>query len=167
MENDVEENSDDGEVRHDGSGVRPYRTEFAELADSRQTVEYGDGLQKHEREGGTHGIERKNPYEKRQHANVRIREKEEISETPLAGVGIPSEKHHRGNARERERDVGNEERIDWRAFEEAVSELDEMDDGKNERVRTEYLGRDVVFRSKDGEDGEGDDRESERKPSVE
>lgn len=166
LENDVEEDSDDREIRHHGSGVRSNRAEFAQLANPRKSVEYGDRFQKHEGECRTHRIESKDAYEEREHANVRIREKEQVPEAPLSGIRVPSKEHYRTDGGQRHRDVGYEQGFYGTAPEQPVRKFDEMDRGKDERVGTEYLGRHVMLRSKDGEDGEGNDGQSERKPAI-
>lgn len=163
----VRERSENREIRKHRSGVCPYGPEFAELADPRKPVEYGDRFQKNDREGGTDGIETEHPYRKGQGANVGVRQKEEVSEAALAGICITAEKHDRRDRREGNRDVRDEQIIDFDVGEEPVNELREVDGRKHERVGAEYLRRDVVLRSKDGERGEGDYRKRERKPTIE
>lgn len=164
---DVRERSEHGEIRKHRSGVRPYGPEFTELANPGKPVENRDRFQKDDREGGTDGIETEHPYRKSQGAHVRVRQKEQVSETALAGIRVTAEKHDRRDRREGNRDVRDEQVIDFDAGKQAVNELCEVDGRKHERVRAEYLRRDVVFRSQNGERGEGDYRKRERKPTVE
>lgn len=163
----VEEYPDDREIRKHRSGVRPDGAEFAELADSGKAVEYGDGFQKHDGESGFHRVESEDADGERENANVRIRQKEQVSEASLPGVRVSAEKNHGRHRQERKRDVSDEQRVDRAVGKQTVRQLDAVDRRKHERVRTEYLRRDVVLRSKDGKDGESDYRKSEGKPSVE
>lgn len=163
----VEEYPDDREIRKHRSGVRPHGTEFAKLADSRKPVEYGDGFQKHDGERGFHRVEFENPDGEREDADVGICQKEQVSEASLPGIRVSAEEYDGRHRQERKRDVSDEQRVDRAVGKQTVRQLDAVDRGKHERVRAEYLRRDVVFRSKDGEGGESDYRKGESEPSVE
>lgn len=163
----VSERAEYREIREHRTRVRSYGTEFAKLPDPGKSVEHGDRLQKHDGEGRTNGVETEDPHGERQSANVRVRQKEQISEAPLARVGVSSEKHDDRDGNERKGDVRNEKPVDFHVGKKPVRQLCEMDRGKHERVGSEYLGRDVVFRSKDGERGESDHGKRESEPSVE
>lgn len=162
----VRERTEYCEIREHGSCVCPDRTEFAKLPDPRKSVEHGHRLQKHDRESRTYGVETKDPHRESQSANVRVCQEEQISETPLARVGVSPEEYDGRYGDEGKRHVRNEKPVDFDVGKKPVRQLREVDRGEYERVGTEYFGRDVVLRSKDGERGERDYGKRERKPTV-
>lgn len=84
----------------------------------------------------------------------------------MTGIRVSAEEHHGRYRRERKRDVRYEKGVYRAIGKQAVRKQNAMYRRKYERVRTEYLRRDFVFRSKDGEGGEGDYRKCESEPPI-